>query len=57
MSPYIPIASLQQLSIHSQSLLSLPHFIKKKIPDIIALMSHFISCLFILAVIGLCCYE
>ena len=57
MSPYVPIASLQQLSTHSQSSLSLPHFIKKKIPDIIALMSHFTSCLFISAVIGLCCYE
>lgn len=57
MSPYVPIASLQQLSIHSSSLLSLPLFIKKKSPDIIALMSHFISYLFILAVIGLCCYE
>ena len=33
------------------------YVIEKKIPDIIALMSHFISCLFILAVIGLCCYE
>ena len=56
-SPYVLIALLQQLSTHSQCLLSLPHFIKKKIPDIIALMSHFISYLLIWAVIGLCCYE
>lgn len=42
MSHYIPTTQLWQLSPHSLSLLySLPHIIKKEIPDIIAFTSQF----------------